>query len=151
MLLWSNLSEIVVLNKSFVATKDEVFAGLEEDNTALQNKIVGLKEELEHVKAAKDKLQRELTDVADEAQHMVKECIVEVKSCRLYDVNGDFLADCGTPSRAIRVQKLLKESKISLDTVMIVFGGEGCKKKKAASKAELEDFDWDDVPVGSED
>lgn len=60
-----------------------------------------------------------------------------------------FLADCGTSSRAIRVQKLLKENKISLDTVMMVFGDEGRKKKKAASKAELEDFDRDDVPVDS--
>lgn len=127
--------------KLFVATKDDVVAGLERDNTKLQNEIVGLKEELEHTKAAKDKLQRELTDVADNAQPIFEGCIVEAKSCRLYDVNGDFLADCGTSSRAIRVQKLLKESKISLDTVMMVFGDEGCKKKKAASKVELEDFD----------
>lgn len=50
MLLWSNLSEIVVLNKSFVTTKDDVVAGLERDNAELQNTIVGLREELEHVK-----------------------------------------------------------------------------------------------------
>lgn len=136
--------------KSFVTTKDEVFAGLERDNTALQNKIVGLREELEHTKAAKDKLQQELDDVTNTTQRIVKGCIVEVKSCRLYDINGDFLVDCGTNSRAVRVQKLLKEGKISLDTVMMVFGDEGCKKKKAASKAELEDFDWDDVPVEGE-
>ena len=36
--------------KSFVATKDEVLSGLERDNTKLQNGIVGLREELEHVK-----------------------------------------------------------------------------------------------------
>lgn len=36
--------------KSFVTTKDDVVAGLERDNTKLQNEIVGLKEELEHVK-----------------------------------------------------------------------------------------------------
>lgn len=88
--------------------------------------------------------------MADNAQPIFEGCIVEAKACRLYDVNGDFLEDCGTSSRAIRVQKLLKESKISLDTVMMVFGGEGCKKKKAASKVELEDFCWDDVPVEGE-
>lgn len=169
--------------KSFIATKDDVVAGLERDNAELQNTIVGLREELEHVKggdsddvarlkreriklrnnimglkeelehtkAAKDKLQQELDDVANGAQSMIKGCIVEAKACRLYDVNGDFLADCGTNSRAARVQKLLKEGKISLDTVMMVFGGEGCKKNKAASKAEVDDFDWDNVPVGSED
>lgn len=48
--------------KAFVGTKDEVVAKLEVHNTHLQNKIVGLREELEHVKAAKDKLQQELVN-----------------------------------------------------------------------------------------
>ena len=169
--------------KSFVATKDEVLSGLERDNAELQNTIVGLREELEHVKggdsddvarlkrekiklrnnimglkeelehtkAAKDKLQQELDDVANGAQSMIKGCIVEAKPYRLYDINGNFLVDCGTNSRAARVQKLLKEGKISLDMVMMVFGNEGGKKNKAASKAEIDDFDWDNVPVGSGD
>lgn len=34
---------------------------------------------------------------------------------------------------------------------MMVFGNEGGKKNKAASKAEIDDFDWDNVPVGSGD
>ena len=46
MLLWTNLSEIVVLNKSFITTKDDVVASLERDNTKLQNEIVGLKKSL---------------------------------------------------------------------------------------------------------
>ena len=169
--------------KSFVATKDDVVAGLERDNAELQNTIVGLREELEHVKggdsddvarlkreriklrnnimglkeelehtkAAKDKLQQELDDVANGAQSMIKGCIVEAKAYRLYDINGNFLVDCGTNSRAARVQKLLKEGKINLDMVMTVFGNEGDKKAKVASKAKLEDFDWDNVPVGSVD
>lgn len=137
--------------KSFVATKDDVVASLERDNVKLQNEIVGLKEELEHTKAAKDKLQQELDDVANGAQSMIKGCIVEAKACRLYDIIGDFLVNCGTSSRAIRVQKLLKEGKISLDMVMMVFGNEGGKKSRTANKAELEDFDWDNVPVGSVD
>lgn len=137
--------------KSFVATKDDVVAGLERDNTKLQNEIIGLKEELEHTKAAKDKLQQELDDVANGAQPIFEGCIVEAKACRLYDINGNFLVDCGTNSRAARVQKLLKEGKINLDMVMTVFSSEDGKKKKAASKAELEDFDWDNVPVGSVD
>lgn len=158
--------------KSFVTTKDDVVAGLERDNTKLQNEIVGLKEELEHVKggdsddvarlkrekiklrnnimglkeelehtkAAKDKLQQELDDVANGAQSMIKGCIVEAKAYRLYDINGNFLVDCGTNSRAARVQKLLKEGKISLDMVMMVFGNEGGKKRRA-----------DDVMVSSEE
>lgn len=127
--------------KSFVTTKDDVVAGLERDNVKLQNEIVGLEEELEHTKADKDKLQKELDDVANGTQRIVKGCIVETKACRLYDVNGDFLADCGASSRAIRVQELLKEGKISLDMVMMVFGNEGGKKNKAANKVTNDDFD----------
>lgn len=126
--------------KSFVTTKDEVVASLERDNTKLQNEIVGLREELEQTKAAKDKLQKELDDVANGTQPITKGCIVEAKACRLYDIIGDFLVDCGTSSRAIRVQKLLKEGKISLDMVMMVFGNEGGKKRRA-----------DDVMVSSEE
>lgn len=137
--------------KDFCATKDDVVAGLERDNTKLQNEIVGLKEELEQTKAAKDKLQKELDDATNGAQHMVKECIVEVKSCRLYDINGDFLVDCGTNSRAVRVQKLLKEGKINFDVVMMVFGSEDGKKKVAANKVTNEDFNWDNVPIESAD
>ena len=48
--------------KSFVATKDDVVAGLERDNVKLQNEIVGLKEELEEAKADKDKPQKELDE-----------------------------------------------------------------------------------------
>lgn len=127
--------------KSFVTTKNDVVAGLERDNTKLQNKIVGLREELEQVKAAKDKLQRELTDTYDATEPMVKGCIVQVKACRLYDVNGDFLVDCGTSHRAIRVQELLRDGKITLDMVMMVFSNTGGKKAKAASKADNEPFD----------
>lgn len=97
--------------KSFVTAENNTIAELERYNTELQNKIVGLREELEQVKAAKDKLQRELTDTYDATKPMVKGCIVQVKACRLYDVNGDFLVDCGTNSRAARVQKLLKKAR----------------------------------------
>lgn len=127
--------------KSFVTAENNTIAELECYNTELQNKIVGLREELEQVKAAKDKLQLELTDTYDATEPMVKECIVQVKACRLYDVNGDFLVDCGTSHRAIRVQELLREGKITLDMVMMVFGNTGDKKAKAASKADNEPFD----------
>lgn len=126
--------------KSFVDTKDEVVAKLEVHNTHLQNTIVGLREELEHTKAAKDKLQKELDNIANGTQPIDKGCIVEAKACRLYDIIGDFLVDCGTSSRAIRVQKLLKEGKISLDMVMMVFGNGDDKKRRA-----------DDVMVSSEE
>lgn len=137
--------------KSFVATKDDVFAGLERDNAELQNTIVGLREELEHTKAAKDKLQQELDDVVNGAQSMIKGCIVEAKAYRLYDINGNFLVDCGTNSIAARVQKLLKEGKINLDMVMTVFSSKDGKKKVAANKVTNDDFNWDNVPVESAD
>ena len=137
--------------KSFVATKDDVVAGLERDNAELQNTIVGLREELEHTKAAKDKLQQELDDVTNGAQSMIKGCIVEAKAYRLYDINGNFLVDCGTNSRAARVQKLLKEGKINLDMVMTVFSSEDVKTEVAANKVTNDDFNWDNVPVESAD
>lgn len=97
-------------------------------------------ENLEHTKAAKDKLQQELDDVANGAQSMIKGCIVEAKAYRLYDINGNFLVDCGTNSRAARVQKLLKEGKINLDMVMTVFSSEDGKGKVAANKVTNDDF-----------
>lgn len=131
--------------KSFVTTKDEVVAKLEVHNTHLQNKIVGLKEELEHVKAAKDKLQKELDDVANGTQSMVKRYAVNIGNLAqgtlgyLFDIDGNFIADCGTDKRAKRVQYLLQEGKVSLDVVMKIFGNTGRKKRRA-----------DDIPTDDE-
>lgn len=75
----------------------------------------------------------------------------KAKDYRLYDINGNFLVDCGTNLRAARVQKLLKEGKINLDMVMTVFSTEDGKKKVAANKATDDDFNWDNVPVESAD
>lgn len=43
--------------KSFVTTKNDVVASLKRERIKLRNNIIGLKEELEQTKAAKDKLQ----------------------------------------------------------------------------------------------
>lgn len=137
--------------KSFVATKDEVVAGLEEDNVKLQNEIVGLKEELEHTKADKDKLQKELVNATVGAEPMVKGHVVNQEGAYLYDINGSFIADCGTDKHAKRVQYLLQEGKVSLDVVIEIFGNTGDKKKVAANKVTNDDFNWDDVPVESAD
>lgn len=140
--------------KSFVATKDEVLSGLEYENTELQTTIVGLKEELKRTKADKDSMQQKLDNIA---KPLVKGCIVNTGNLTqatlgyLFDINGNFIVDCGTGKRAKKVQYLLKEGKVSLDVVMEIFGNTGGKKNKAASKAELNDFNWDDVPVGSGD
>lgn len=140
--------------KSFVATKDDVVAGLERDNTKLQNKIVGLEEELEHTKADKDKLQKELDGIADSAiQPIAKGYVVNIGNISqgtlgyIFDIDGNFIADCGTDKRAKRVQYLLQEGKVSLDVVMEIFGNTGGKKSRTVNKAELDDFNWDDVPV----
>lgn len=140
--------------KSFVATKDEIVADVERDNVKLQNEIVGLKEELEHTKADKDKLQKELDDIADGTiQPIAKGYAVNIGNLAkgtlgyIFDIDGNFITDCGTDKRAKKVQYLLKEGKVSLDMVMEIFGNTDGKKNKAASKAELEDFDWDNVPV----
>lgn len=132
--------------KSFVATKDEIIADLERDNVKLQNEIVGLKEELEHTKADKDKLQKELNDIADSTiQPIVKGYAVNIGNLvqgtlgYIFDIDGNFIADCGTDKRAKRVQYLLQEGKVSLDVVMEIFGNTGGKKCRA-----------DDVPVSGE-
>lgn len=140
--------------KSFVATKDEIVANLERDNVKLQNEIVGLKEELEHTKADKDKLQKELDDIADSAiQPIAKGYIVNIGNLTqgtlgyIFDIDGNFIADCGTDKRAKRVQYMLQEGKVSLDVVIEIFGNTGGKKSRTANKAELDDFNWDDVPI----
>lgn len=158
LVLDNNVMEQIVRNsgayKSFVTTKDEVVAGLEYENTNLQNKIVGLKEELEHTKAAKDKLQKELDDIADSAiQPIAKGYAVNIGNLTqgtlgyIFDIDGNFIADCGTDKRAKRVQYMLQEGKVSLDVVIEIFGNTGLKKSRTANKAELDDFNWDDVPV----
>ena len=132
--------------KSFVAPKDEIAADLERDNTKLQNKIVGLEEELEHTKADKDKLQKELDDIADSAiQPIAKGYVVNVGNLaqgtlgHIFDIDGNYIGDCGTGKRAKRVQYLLQEGKVSLDVVMEIFGNTGDKKRRT-----------DDVPVSGE-
>lgn len=42
---------------------------------------------------------------------------------------------------------MLQEGKVSLDVVIEIFGNTGLKKSRTANKAELDDFNWDDVPV----
>lgn len=121
--------------KSFVATKDEVVAGLERDNMKLQNTVIELKEALKQAKSAKDKPQ----------QPIAKGYAVNIGNLTqgtlgyLFDIDGNFIADCGTDKRAKRVQYLLQEGKVSLDTVIEIFGNTGRKKHRA-----------DDVPTGGE-
>lgn len=118
--------------KSFVATKDEIVAGLEEDNTNLQIKVRELKKELETIKADRDKLQENLVNATVGAEPMVKGRVVNQEGAYLYDIDGSFLADCGTDKRAKRVQYLLQEGKVSLDVVMEIFGNTGRKKSRVA-------------------
>ena len=61
---------------------------------------------------------------------MIESCDTKARGCILYDINGDFLVDCGTARRTSRVQELLKEGKINLDTVMMIFGYNYDYKKK---------------------
>ena len=150
LVLGNTVMEQIVRNsgayKSFVTAKNNTIAKLERYNTELQNKIVGLREELEQVKAAKDKLQKELDDIADSAiQPIAKGYAVNIGNLAqgtlgyLFDIDGNFIADCGTAKRAKRVQYLLQEGKVSLDVVMEIFGNTGGKKSRV-----------DDVAVSGE-
>lgn len=118
--------------KSFVATKDEIVAGLEEDNTNLQIKVRELKKELETIKADRDKLQKNLVNATVGAEPMVKGHVVNQEGAYLYDIDGSFLVNCGTERMAIKVQKMLYNGKISLDVVMMVFSNTGGKKSRVA-------------------
>lgn len=118
--------------KSFVATKDEVVANLERDNTKLQNTIADLRGELEEAKADRDSLQQKLVNATIGAQSVVKGHVVNQEGAYLYDIDGSFLVDCGTERRAIKVQKMLYNGKISLDVVMMVFSNTGGKKSRVA-------------------
>lgn len=117
--------------KSFVATKDEIVAKLERDNVKLQNEIVGLREELEHVKADKVKLQEMLVNATTP---IAKGYAVNIGNLSqgtlgyIFDIDGNFIADCGTDKRTKRVQYLLQEGKVSLDVVIEIFGNTGGKK-----------------------
>ncbi len=157
LVLDNNVMEQIVRNsgayKSFVVTKDEVLSTLEYENTELQTTIVGLKEELERAKADKDSLQQKLVNATIRAQPITKGYAVNIGNLAqgtlgyIFDIDGNFIADCGTDKRAKRVQYLLQEGKVSLDVVMEIFGNTGGKKSRIANKAELDDFNWDDVPV----
>lgn len=130
---------------------------LKRERIKLRSNIMRLEKELEEAKADKDSLQQKLVNATIGAQPIAKGYIVNIGNLAqgtlgyLFDIDGNFIADCGTGKRAKKVQYLLKEGKVSLDMVMEIFGNTGGKKNKAASKAELEDFDWDNVPVGSVD
>lgn len=112
-----------------------------------------LEKELEEVKADKDSLQQKLVNATIGAQPIAKGYIVNIGNLAqgilgyLFDIDGNFIGDCGTDKRAKRVQYLLQEGKVSLDVVMEIFGNTGRKKSRTANKAELNDFNWDDVPV----
>lgn len=129
--------------KSFVATKDEILSVLEYENTNLQNEIVGLKEELESVKDANNddihRLKRERIKLRNNIMRLEKE-LEEAKA------DKDSLQQ-KLVNATIRAQHLLQEGKVSLDVVMEIFGNTGGKKSRIANKAELDDFNWDDVPV----
>lgn len=149
LVLDNNVMEQIVRNsgayKSFVGTKDEVLSALEYENTELQTTIVGLKEELERAKADKDSLQQKLVNATCKAQPIAKGYAVNIGNLSqgtlgyIFDIDGNFIADCGTDKRAKRVQYLLQEGKVSLDVVMEIFGNTGGKKRRV-----------DDVPVSGE-
>lgn len=111
----------------------------------LRNDIMRLEKELEEAKADKDKLQQNLVNATIRAQPIAKGYAVNIGNLSqrtlgcIFDIDGNFIANCGTGKRAERVQYLLKEGKVSLDTVMEIFGPTGGKKRRV-----------DDVPVSGE-
>lgn len=126
---------------------------LKRERIKLRNDIMRLEKELEEAKADKDSLQQKLVNATIRAQPITKGYAVNIGNLSqgtlgyIFDIDGNFIADCGTDKRAKRVQYLLQKGKVSLDVVIEIFGNTGGKKSRIANKAELDDFNWDDVPV----
>ena len=150
-------NEIVGLKEELEKVKgadgDDNIHRFKRERIKLRNKIMRLEKELEEAKADKDSLQQKLVNATIGAQPIAKGYVVNIGNLSkgtlgyIFDTDGNFIADCGTGKRAKRVQYLLQEGKVSLDLVMEIFGNIDDKKSRIANKAELDDFNWDDVPV----
>lgn len=150
-------NEIVGLKEELEKVKgadgDDDIHRLKRERIKLRNNIMRLEKELEEAKADKDSLQQKLVNATIRAQPITKGYAVNIGNLSqgtlgyIFDIDGNFIADCGTGKRAKRVQYLLQEGKVSLDVVIEIFGNTGGKKSRIANKAELDDFNWDDVPV----
>lgn len=118
---------------------------LKREKIKLRNDIMRLEKELEEAKADKDSLQQKLVNATIRAQPITKGYAVNIGNLSqgtlgyIFDIDGNFIADCGTDKRAKRVQYLLQEGKVSLDVVIEIFGNTGGKKSRA-----------DDVPVSGD-
>lgn len=150
-------NEIVDLKEELEKVKgadgDDDIHRLKRERINLRDNIMRLEKELEEAKADKDSLQQKLVNATIGAQPIAKGYAVNIGNLSqgtlgyIFDIDGNFIADCGTGKRAKRVQYLLQEGKVSLDVVMEIFGNTGGKKSRIANKAELDDFNLDDVPV----
>lgn len=150
-------NEIVGLKEELEKVKgadgDDDIHRLKHERIKLRNNIMRLEKELEEAKGDKDSLQQKLVNATIRAQPITKGYAVNIGNLSqgtlgyIFDIDGNFIADCGTGKRAKRVQYLLQEGKVSLDVVIEIFGNTGGKKSRIANKAELDDFNWDDVPV----
>lgn len=150
-------NEIVDLKEELEKVKgadgDDDIHRLKRERIKFRNNIIRLEKEFEEAKADKDSLQQKLVNATIGAKPLAKGYAVNIGNLSqgtlgyIFDIDGNFIADCGTGKRAKRVQYLLQEGKVSLDVVMEIFGNTGGKKRRIANKAELDDFNWDDVPV----
>ena len=142
-------NEIVDLKEELEKVKgtdgDDDIHRLKRERIKLRNNIMRLEKELEEAKADKDSLQQKLVNATIGAKPLAKGYAVNIGNLSqgtlgyIFDIDGNFIADCGTGKRAKRVQYLLQEGKISLDVVMEIFGNTGGKKRRV-----------DDVPVSGE-
>lgn len=142
-------NEIVGLKEKLEKVKgtdgDDDIHRLKRERNKLRDNIMRLEKELEEAKADKDSLQQKLVNATIGAKPLAKGYAVNIGNLSqgtlgyIFDIDGNFIADCGTDKRAKQVQYLLQEGKISLDVVMEIFGNTGDKKRRV-----------DDVPVSGE-
>lgn len=143
-------NEIVGLKEELESVKgandnDDIHR-LKRERIKLRDNIMRIEKELEEAKADKDSLQQKLVNATIGAQPIAKGYTVNIGNLAqgtlgyIFDIDGNFIADCGTDKRAKRVQYLLQEGKVSLNVVIEIFGNTGLKKSRTANKAELDDF-----------
>ncbi len=114
-------NEIVELKEELEKVKgadgDDDIHRLKRERIKLRNNIMRLEKELEEAKADKDSLQQKLVNATIRAQPIAKGYTVNIGNLAqgtlgyIFDIDGNFIADCGTDKRAKRVQYMLQEVK----------------------------------------
>ena len=114
-------NEIVGLKEELEKVKgadgDDDIHRLKRERIKLRNNIMRLEKELEEAKADKDSLQQKLVNATIRAQPITKGYAVNIGNLSqgtlgyIFDIDGNFIADCGTDKRAKEYSICYKRAK----------------------------------------